>query len=48
MGGVPIARLLGIEIRVSFTWAILVAVVTLLGAEQASLTAPGPPHRSSG
>jgi Zn-dependent protease len=40
MGGVPIARLLGIEIRVSFTWAILVAVVTLLGAEQAAITAP--------
>jgi Zn-dependent protease len=41
MGGVPIARLLGIEIRVSFTWAILVAIVTLLGAEQAAITAPG-------
>ena len=37
----PIARLLGIEIRVTFTWAILVAVVTLVGAEQAALTAPG-------
>jgi Zn-dependent protease/predicted transcriptional regulator len=39
--GLPIARLFGIEIRVSFTWAILVAVVTLLGAQQAALTAPG-------
>ena len=39
--GVPIARLFGIEIRVSFTWAILVAIVTLLGAQQAALTAPG-------
>ena len=40
-GGVPIARLLGIEIRVSFVWAILVAIVTLVGAQQAALTAPG-------
>lgn len=39
--GVPIARLFGIEIRVSFTWAILVAIVTLLGAQQVALTAPG-------
>jgi Zn-dependent protease/predicted transcriptional regulator len=39
--GLPIARLFGIEIRVSFTWAILVAIVTLLGAQQAALTAPG-------
>ena len=39
--GLPIARLFGIEIRVSFTWAVLVAIVTLLGAQQAALTAPG-------
>jgi Zn-dependent protease/predicted transcriptional regulator len=39
--GVPIARLFRIEIRVSFTWAILVAIITLLGAQQATLTAPG-------
>ena len=39
--GLPIARLFGIEIRVSFTWAILVAIVTLLGAQQVALTAPG-------
>jgi Zn-dependent protease/predicted transcriptional regulator len=39
--GLPIARLLGIEIRVSFTWAILVSIITLLGAQQAALTAPG-------
>ena len=38
--GVPIARLFGIEIRVSFAWAVLVAIVTLLGAQQAALTAP--------
>ena len=41
--GLPIARLLGIEIRVSFTWAILVSIITLLGAQQAALTAPGLP-----
>ena len=39
--GLPIARLLGIEIRVSFTWAVLVSIITLLGAQQAALTAPG-------
>ena len=39
--GLPIARLFGIEIRVSFTWAILIAIVALLGAQQAALTAPG-------
>ncbi len=40
-GGVPIARLFGIEIRVSLAWAVLAAIVTLLGAEQASVMAPG-------
>jgi len=39
-GGLPIARLFGIEIRVSFTWAILVAIVTFIGAQQAALSAP--------
>ena len=39
-GGVPIARLFGIEIRVSVTWAVLVAIVTLLGAQGAAITAP--------
>ena len=38
--GLPIARLFGIEIRVSFAWAVLLAIVTLLGAQQAALTAP--------
>ena len=42
-GGVPIARLFGIEIRVSLTWAVLVAIVTILGAQQAAFTAPGLP-----
>lgn len=39
-GGLPIGRLLGIEVRVSPAWALLVAFVTLLGAEQAVLAAP--------
>ncbi|MEO5964093.1 MAG: site-2 protease family protein, partial [Candidatus Limnocylindrales bacterium] len=38
--GVPIARLFGIEIRISFTWAFLVAIVTLIGAEEAAVSAP--------
>ena len=42
-GGVPIARLFGIEIRISLTWAVLIAIVTLLGAQQASFTAPDLP-----
>ncbi len=39
-GGLPIARLFGIEIRVSFAWAVLVAVVTVIGAQQAAGAAP--------
>ncbi len=37
---VPIARLFGIEIRVSWVWALLIAIVTLIGAEQAGFVAP--------
>lgn len=40
-GGVPIARLFGIEIRISLAWAVLAAIVTLVGAQQASIMAPG-------
>jgi Zn-dependent protease/predicted transcriptional regulator len=40
-GGVAIARLFGIEIRISLAWAVLAAIVTLIGAEQAALTSPG-------
>ena len=36
----PIARLFGIEIRVSAAWAILLALITVIGAEQASDAAP--------
>ena len=39
--GVPIARLFGIEIRISLAWAVLAAIVTLMGAEQAAIMAPG-------
>ncbi len=39
-GGIPIARIAGVEIRVSLTLALLLAVVTLLGAEQAAATDP--------
>ena len=38
--GVPVGRLFGIEIRVSITWAVLIALITLIGAEQAAVTAP--------
>ena len=40
-GGVGIARLFGIEIRISLAWAVLAAIVTMLGAEQAAVTSPG-------
>ena len=39
-GGLPIARLFGIEIRVSFAWSVLIAVVTVIGAQQAAAGAP--------
>jgi Zn-dependent protease/CBS domain-containing protein len=39
-GGLPIARLFGIEIRVSLAWAVLVAIVTVIGAQQAAGAAP--------
>ena len=40
-GGLPIARLFGIEVRVSFAWAFLLAVVTFIGSQQAAATSPG-------
>lgn len=39
--GLPIGRLFGIEIRVSLAWAVLIALVTLIGAEQSTVMAPG-------
>jgi Zn-dependent protease/predicted transcriptional regulator len=38
--GIPIARVLGIEVRVSLVWAPVLAIVTMLGVEQAALTTP--------
>jgi Zn-dependent protease len=39
-GGLPIARIAGIEVRVSFAWAFLIAIVTFIGSQQAALAAP--------
>lgn len=38
--GIPIGRLFGIEIRVSLAWAVLIAIITILGAEQATMATP--------
>jgi Zn-dependent protease len=38
--GLPVARLFGIEIRVSIAWVLLLAIVTLLGADRAGAAAP--------
>jgi Zn-dependent protease len=40
-GGVPIARVLGIEVRVSLAWAFLVAIVTLVGSQMTATLTPG-------
>ena len=40
-GGLPLARLFGIEVRISFAWAFVLAVVTFIGSQQAAATAPG-------
>lgn len=40
IAGVPVARIAGIEVRVSLAWALLVAFVVFLGADQATRTAP--------
>jgi Zn-dependent protease/CBS domain-containing protein len=39
-GGVPIARIWGIEIRVSLAWTMLIALITVIGAQQATIGAP--------
>jgi len=41
MEGLPIARIAGLEIRVSLTWVFLLAIVTVLGA-QAAAASEGP------
>jgi Zn-dependent protease/CBS domain-containing protein len=42
-GGVPIARLFGIEIRIAPAWTVLVALVAVIGAQQATAAAPDLP-----
>jgi Zn-dependent protease/CBS domain-containing protein len=39
-GGLPVGRVFGIEVRVSFAWAFLLAVVTFIGSQQAAASAP--------
>ena len=39
-GGIPVASLFGIEIRVSLSLAVMAGIVALLGAEQAALLSP--------
>ncbi|HEY4752759.1 MAG TPA: site-2 protease family protein, partial [Candidatus Limnocylindrales bacterium] len=40
-GGIPVASLFGIEVRVTLTLAVMVGVVALIGADQADVMAPG-------
>ncbi len=42
-GVLPIVRLFGIEIRIPYTWAILLSIVLFIGAQQASISAPALP-----
>ncbi len=39
-GGIPIARVLGIEIRISVAWVVLVALIAFIGGQQAILSDP--------
>jgi Zn-dependent protease/CBS domain-containing protein len=39
-GGIPVARILGIELRISVAWVVLIALIAFIGAQQASLTDP--------
>lgn len=39
--GIPVARVLGIEIRISLAWVALLAIVLIIGAQQAAAVAPG-------
>lgn len=41
MSGLPIARIAGIEVRVSLAWVFLLAIVTVLAAETAARFEPG-------
>jgi Zn-dependent protease/CBS domain-containing protein len=39
-GGIPVARILGIEIRISLAWVVLLAIVTVIGVEEAAFATP--------
>ena len=39
-GGIPVARILGIELRISVAWVVLIALIAFIGAQQASLSDP--------
>ena len=39
-GGIPVLRILGIEIRVSMVWIVLLALITVVGAQQAAFASP--------
>lgn len=39
-GGIPIARVVGIEIRISVAWVVLVALIAFIGGQQAILSDP--------
>jgi Zn-dependent protease/CBS domain-containing protein len=38
--GIPVLRVLGIEIRVSLVWILLLALITVVGAQQAAFASP--------
>lgn len=38
--GLPIARIAGVEVRISVPWLLLVALAMIIGAEQAAATSP--------
>jgi Zn-dependent protease/CBS domain-containing protein len=37
-GGIPVARIFGIELRISFAWVVLIALIAFVGAQQAALS----------
>ncbi len=41
--GLPVARLFGIEIRISPAWVLLLALITVIGTQQATLGTPAMP-----
>ena len=39
-GGIPVARILGIELRISVAWVVLIALIAFIGVQQAALSDP--------